>query len=77
MNKQDLIRINATEIAHQICNRIQTNNDKSKKPFVTGWRDVTKDMAELIDNIEELYKHPRKYKALIHYLNMFVESEMI
>ena len=76
MNKKDLIRTNSTEIAHQICNRIQTNNDRNKKPFVPGWEDVTKDMPELIDNIEELYKHPRKYKALIHYLNMFMESEM-
>lgn len=77
MNKHNLIRINATEIAHQICNRIQTNNDRSEKPFIPGWEDVTKDMTELIDNIEELYKHPRKNKALINYLNMFVESEMI
>lgn len=36
MNKQDLIRTNATEIAHQICNRIQTNNDRSENPFIPG-----------------------------------------
>lgn len=80
MNKEDLIRTNAVNIANQICNRIKTNNDNSDKPFVTGWsdwEDITKHRTELAENIVELHKHPRKNKVLIEYLNAFAESEMI
>ena len=37
MNKEDLTRVRAVKIANQLCNRIKTNNDKSERPFVTGW----------------------------------------
>lgn len=79
MNKEDLIRTNAVEIANQLCNRIKTNNDKSERPFVTGWsnwEDITKHKTELIESIVELYRHPRKNKVLLEYLNAFTESEM-
>ena len=78
MNKEDLTRISAVEISNQLCNRIKTNNDKSENPFVPGWsdwEDITKHKTELIENIMELYKHPRKNKVLLEYLNAFVESE--
>ena len=80
MNKEDLIRVRAVDIANQICNRIKTNNDNSNKPFVTGWsdwEDITKHRTELAENIMELHKHPLKNRALIEYLNVFAESEMI
>ena len=80
MNKEDLIRVRAVDIANQICNRIKTNNDNSDKPFVPGWsdwEDITKNRTELVESIVELYKHPRKNKVLIEYLNAFAESEMI
>ena len=80
MNKEALIRTNAVNIASQICNRIKTNNDNSDKPFVLGWsdwEDITKNRTELVESIVELYKHPRKNKVLIEYLNAFAESEMI
>lgn len=80
MNKEALIRTNAVNIASQICNRIKTNNDNSDKPFVPGWsdrEDITKNRTELVESIVELYKHPRKNKVLIEYLNAFAESEMI
>lgn len=80
MNKEDLIRVRAVDIASQICNRIKTNNDNSDKPFVPGWsnwEDITKNKIELVESIVELYKHPRKNKVLIEYLNAFAESEMI
>lgn len=80
MNKEALIRTNAVDIANQICNRIKTNNDNSDKPFVPGWsdwEDITKNRTELVESIVELYKHPRKNKVLIEYLNAFAESEMI
>lgn len=80
MNKEDLIRTNAVNIANQICNRIKTNNDNSDKPFVpgwSGWEDITRYKTELIESIVELHKHPRKNKVLIEYLNAFAESEMI
>lgn len=77
MKKEDLIRTRAVDIVNQICNRIQTNNDRSENPFVLVWDDITKNQHELIENIVELYKHPRKNKVLIEYLNMFAESEMI
>ena len=79
MNKEDLIRVKAIDIASQICNRIKTNNDNNNKPFVPGWsnwEDITKHKTELIENIMELYKHPRKNKVLLEYLNAFTESEM-
>lgn len=79
MKKKDLIRVRAVEIASQICNRIKTNNDNSDKPFVpvwSDWEDITKHRLELTENIMELYKHPRKNKVLIEYLNAFAESEM-
>lgn len=79
MNKEDLIRTNAVEIASQICNRIKTNNDNSNRPFVCGWsnwEDITKHRTELAENIMELYKHSRKNKVLLEYLNAFAESEM-
>ena len=78
MNKEGLIRIKAVEIANQICNRIKTNNDNSNKPFIQGWsnwEDITKNKTELIESIVELYKHPRKNKVLLEYLNAFAESE--
>lgn len=78
MNREDLIRTNAVNIASQICNRIKTNNDNSDKPFVIGWsnwEDITKHKTELIESIVELYKHPRKNKVLLEYLNAFAESE--
>lgn len=80
MNKEDLIRVRAVEIANQLCNRIKTNNDNSGKPFVPGWsewEDITKNKTELIENIVELHKHPQKNKVLLEYLNAFVKSEMI
>ena len=80
MNKEALIRTNAVNIASQICNRIKTNNDNSDKPFVPGWsdwEDITKNRTELVESIVELYKHPRKNKVLIEYLNAFAEIEMI
>ena len=80
MNKEDLIRVRAVKIANQICNRIKTNNDNNERSFVCGWsdwEDITKHRTELIENIMELYKHPRKNRALIEYLNAFAESEMI
>ena len=80
MNKEDLIRVRAVEIANQLCNRIKTNNDNNERPFVPGWsdwEDITKHRTELIENIVELYKHPRKNKVLLEYLNAFAESEMI
>lgn len=77
MRKEDLIRNNAVNIAYQICNRIQTNNDRSEKPFVPGWDDVTKHRSKLIENIATLYEHPKKNQVLIEYLNMFAESEML
>ena len=79
MNKEDLIRINAVNIASQICNRIKTNNDNNERPFVPGWsdwEDITKHRTELIENIMELYKHPHKNKVLLEYLNVFADSEM-
>lgn len=79
MNKEDLIRVRAVDIASQICNRIKTNNDNNNKPFIPGWsnwEDITKHKTELIENIMELYKHPRKNKVLLEYLNAFTESEM-
>ena len=79
MNKKDLIRTRAVDIASQICNRIQTNNDNSDNP-ITGWSDwegITKHSTELIENIVELYNHPRKNKVLLEYLNAFADSEMI
>lgn len=79
MNKEDLIRVRAVDIASQICNRIKANNDNNNKPFVPGWsnlEDITKHKTELIENIMELYKHPRKNKVLLEYLNAFTESEM-
>ena len=80
MNKEDLIRVRAVEIANQLCNRIKTNNDKSERPFVTrwsNWEDITKHRIELAENIMELYKHPRNNKVLLEYLNAFAESEML
>lgn len=80
MKKEDLIRVKAVGIASQLCNRIKTNNDNSGKPFIPGWsnwEDITKNKIELIENIVELHKHPRKNKVLLEYLNAFVESEMI
>ena len=79
MNKEDLIRVRAVKIANQICNRIKINNDNNERPFVCGWsdwEDITKHRTKLIENIMELYKHPRKSRALIEYLNAFAESEM-
>ena len=79
MNKEDLIRVRAFNIADQICNRIKTNNDNSNRPFIFGWsdwEDITKHRIELTENIMELYKHPRKNKVLLEYLNAFAESEM-
>ena len=80
MNKKDLTRVRAVEIANQLCNRIKTNNDNSDKHFVPGWsewEDITKHRTELTENIMELYKHPRKNKVLLEYLNAFTESEML
>ena len=80
MNKEDLIRVRAFNIANQICNRIKANNDNSDKSFVpewSEWKDITKHRIELTENIMELYKHPRKNKVLLEYLNAFTESEMI
>ena len=80
MNKEDLIRVRAFNIANQICNRIKTNNDNSDKPFVprwSEWKDITKHRIELTENIMELYKHPRKNKVLLEYLNACRDSERI
>lgn len=77
MNKHDLIRLNATEIAHQLRNRIEENQKNNPKPFVCGQEEILNDLLSLIDNIEELYNHPRKNRALISFLNMFMESEML
>ena len=54
MNKHDLIRLNATEIAHQLRNRIEENQKNNPKPFVCGQEEILNDLLSLIDNIEEL-----------------------
>lgn len=76
MNKEDLIRKNAAEIARQLCNRIYSNECNKETP-PPAWENITENRSELIENIVELYKHSRKNKVLLEYLNMFVKSEMI
>lgn len=76
MNRE-VIRIQSIDIANQICNRIKTNSDNRNNPIPgwSNWEDITNHRTELIENIMELYKHPRKNKVLLEYLNAFVESE--
>lgn len=76
MNKH-LIRQASTEIAHQLRNRIEENQRNNPKPFSCGQEEILNDLTSLIDNIEELYNHPRKNKTLLSFLNMFMESEML
>ena len=77
MKKEDLLRIRATEIAHMLVNLTNEQKELNNKHFIVGWEENTKVLTSFIDNIEELFKHPRKNQKLIYLLtNLLVNYQI-
>ena len=77
MKSEDLLRIRATEIAHMLVNLTNEKKELNNKPFIVGWEENTKDLTSFIDNIEELFKHPRKNQKLIYLLTNLLANYQI
>ena len=75
MKREMLIEQNALNIASQIINIIDEKSVNS--PFIPGYEDMVIDRPALTENIMELYKHQKKNRALIHFLNILAESNSI
>ena len=77
MKKEDLLRTRATEIAHMLVNLTNEQKELNNKPFIVDWEENTKDLTSFIDNIEELFKHPRKNKMLNYLLtNLLINYQI-
>ena len=74
MRKEDLIRSSCVDIAHALRNIIEEQRTENKIPFVVGWEERTNNLKALEDNIKELYKHPRKNKEILYFLNELASS---
>ena len=77
MKKEDLLRIRATEIAHMLVNLTNEQKELNNKPFTVGWEKNTADLTGFIDNIEDIFKHPRKNQKLIYLLTNLLANYQI
>lgn len=77
MRKEDLLRIRATEIAHMLVNLTNEKKELNNKPFSVGWEKNTVDLTGFIDNIENIFKHPRKNQKLIYLLTNLLANYQI
>lgn len=75
MNKEDLQRIAAVDAKQSIKNQIMTIYERNNIPNLNGfkltWDEICKDTEGLEDEIMELMKHPRKYKAMLKVIRYF------
>ena len=75
MNKEDLQRIAAVDAKQSIKNQIMTIYERNNIPNLNGfkltWDEICKDTEGLEDEIMELMKHPRKYKAMLKIIRYF------
>ena len=75
MNKEDLQRIAAVDAKQSIKNQIMTVYERNNIPNLNGfkltWDEICKDTEGLEDEIMELMKHPRKYKAVLKVIRYF------
>lgn len=77
MKKEDLLRTRATEIAHMLVNLTNEQKELNNKPFIVGWEKNTSDLTGFIDNIEDIFKHPRKNQKLIYLLTNLLANYQI
>lgn len=75
MQKEDLQRMVATEMKQSIKNQIITVYDRNNIPGMNGfkltWQELCNDTEGLENEILEIMKHPRKYKAMLKVLRYF------
>ena len=75
MNKEDLQRIAAVDAKQSIKNQIMTIYERNSIPNLNGfkltWDEICKDTEGLENEIMELMKHPRKYKAMLKVIRYF------
>lgn len=77
MKKEDLLRIRATEIAHMLVNLTNEQKELNNKPFTVEWEKNTADLTGFIDNIEDIFKHPRKNQKIIFLLTNLLANYQI
>ena len=69
MRDEDLKRVAAVDTKQSIKNQIITTYERSNLPGLNGfkltWEDLCKETEGLEDEIEEIMRHPRKYKAML------------
>lgn len=74
MNKETLVNNRCVDIAHALRNIIEEQRKENEIPFVVGWEERTNNLEVLEDNIKELFKHPRKNKEILYFLNELASS---
>lgn len=82
MRDEDLKRMAAVDIKQSIKNQIITTYERNNIPGLNGfkltWEDLCKETEGLEDEIEEIMRHPRKYKAMLkvfaYFRNMMIKE---
>ena len=76
MRDEDLKRVAAVDTKQSIKNQIITTYERSNLPGLNGfkltWEDLCKETEGLEDEIEEIMRHPRKYKAMLKVFAYFI-----
>lgn len=69
MRDEDLKRMTAVDTKQSIKNQIITAYERNDIPGLNGfkltWEDLCKETDGLEGEIEEIMRHPRKYKAML------------
>lgn len=69
MNREELIRLRAVDVSARIKNEVMTIYERNNIPGLDGfqlnYQTLCNDLEGLSNEIYELMKHPRKYKAML------------
>ena len=74
MSKQELINMRADDISRTLVNLTRDIRRNRELPFECGLDEELNDIEALMENIRELYKHPRKNQKLLRVLNALTNS---
>ena len=74
MSKQNLINMRANDISRTLINLTRDIRRNRGLPFEPELDEELNDIEALMENIKELYKHPRKNQKLLKVLNAITNS---
>ena len=74
MSKQNLINMRANDISRTLINLTRDIRRNRGLPIEPELDEELNDIEVLMENIKELYKHPRKNQKLLKVLNAITNS---